>query len=154
MIDPAFRALPNKGLTLTVSGDSHQIPTELISGEADSAEGYVAGPIVERRDEVVPSQDNGTPWDEGDMIFLRSPYEIRGFRAAPRNGGVTHVNFQLFNRAMGTGTPPGIRRAVVQQASPVAEEQLQELRKIRRGTEMALDEDLSSDDASDTGISN
>ena len=156
-MNPSYSAIPNAGVRQGVSDQPAGILVGDIPGGAYSAEGYVRGELIERRDSGVPTKDFGTPWSEGDLLYLRTRSELRSFRAAVPSGAKgASVDWVFFNVTRGE-MPPGLRHPVANQQEvlrPLAEEQLQELKRIRLGSEMALEEDLSADDAEDTGISN
>ena len=153
----SYSAIPNAGVRQGVTDQSAGITVGDIPGGAYSAEGYVRGELIERRDAGTPTNDFGTPWGEGDLLYLRTRSELRSFRAVtPTATGRASVDWVFFNVTRGE-MPPGLRRPLLVQEEklvPIAEEQLQELKRIRLGSEMALEEDLSVDDAEDTGISN
>lgn len=151
----SYSAIPNAGVRQGVSDRSDGIRVTDIPSGAYSAEGYVRGELIERRDTGDPTQDFGTPWSEGDLLYLRTRSELRSFRARTFSGPAS-IDWIFFNVTRGE-MPPGLRRPVLIQPEtlgPIAEEQLQELKRIRLGSEMALEESLSADDAEETGISN
>ena len=64
-------------------------------------EGYVrTASIVETRDGTAPTATKGTEWDEGDIVLLRSRYEIVNFLAIEKAGGSSEtIDWQFYNRA-------------------------------------------------------
>ena len=72
-----------------------------IPSGARYAEGYVrTASIVETRDGTAPTATKGTEWDEGDIVLLRSRYEIVNFLAIEKAGGSSEtIDWQFYNRA-------------------------------------------------------
>ena len=105
MTNANFSPIPDSLYTLTVDGTSGglAIPSGSIPGSARYAEGFVReASVVETRDGTAPTSTKGTEWDAGDIILLRSRYEITNFLAIEKASGSSEtIDFQFYNRAPG-----------------------------------------------------
>ena len=102
MASLGFSPLPGTLVTQAVNGTAGGggIGAGNIPSGARYAEGYVrTASIVETRDGTAPTSTKGTEWDEGDIILLRSRYEIVNFIAIEKTSTDAAINWQFYNRA-------------------------------------------------------
>ena len=92
---PIGSSLTTQALTSGAAG----ITTGDIPNGARYAEGFVrTASVVETRDGTTPTSSLGTEWDAGDIILLRSRYEIVNFSAIKASASAT-IDWQFYNRA-------------------------------------------------------
>ena len=96
-----FSPLAGTFVTQAVTDTAGGIGSANIPSGARYAEGYVrTASIVETRDGTDPTATAGTEWDEGDIVLLRSRYEIVNFLAIEKAGGSSEtIDWQFYNRA-------------------------------------------------------
>jgi hypothetical protein len=88
-------------VTLALTGGAASISSGDIPGSARYAEGFVrTASVVETRDGTTPTSTLGTEWDAGDIILLRSRYEITNAAFIKASSNAT-IDFQFYNRAPG-----------------------------------------------------
>ena len=99
MTNANFSPIPDSLVTLTLDGAAASISSGDIPGSARYAEGFVrTASVVETRDGTTPTSSLGTEWDAGDIILLRSRYEIVNFSAIKASSNAT-IDWQFYNRA-------------------------------------------------------
>ena len=96
-----FSPIGSSLVTQAVTDTAGGIGSGNIPSGARYAEGYVrTASIVETRDGTTPTATAGTEWDEGDIILLRSRYEIVNFLAIEKSSGSSEtIDWQFYNRA-------------------------------------------------------
>ena len=95
-----FSPLPGSLVTQAVTNVVGGIGSGNIPSGARYAEGYVrTASIVETREGTDPTATAGTEWDDGDIILLRSRYEIVNFKAVEKTSTDAAINWQFYNRA-------------------------------------------------------
>ena len=101
MTNANFSPIPDSLVTLTLDGAAASISSGDIPGSARYAEGFVrTASVVETRDGTTPTSTLGTEWDAGDIILLRSRYEITNAAFIKASSNAT-IDFQFYNRAPG-----------------------------------------------------
>ena len=92
---PIGSSLTTQALTSGAAG----ITAGDIPDGARYAEGFVrTARVVETRDGTTPTSTLGTEWDAGDIVLLRSRYEITNFSAIKASSNAT-IDWQFYNRA-------------------------------------------------------
>ena len=98
MTNANFSPIPSSLVTLALTGGAASISSGDIPGSARYAEGFVrTASVVETRDGTTPTSSLGTG-DAGDIILLRSRYEITNFSAIKASSNAT-IDWQFYNRA-------------------------------------------------------
>ena len=93
---PIGSSLVTQAATDTAGG----IGSGNIPSNARYAEGYVrTASVVETRDGTTPTATKGTEWDDGDIILLRSRYELINFSAIEKTSTDAAIDWQFYNRA-------------------------------------------------------
>ena len=93
---PHGSSLVTQAVTDTAGG----IGSGNIPSNARYAEGYVrTASVVETRDGTTPTATKGTEWDDGDIILLRSRYELINFSAIEKTSTDAAIDWQFYNRA-------------------------------------------------------
>ena len=96
----SFSPIANSLVTQAVTYTARGIGSGNIPSGARYAEGYVrTASIVETRDSTTPTATKGTEWDEGDIVLLRSRYEIVNFSAIEKTSTDAAIDWQFYNRA-------------------------------------------------------
>ena len=96
----SFSPIANSLVTQAVTDTAGGIGSANIPSNARYAEGYVrTASIVETRDSTTPTATKGTEWDEGDIVLLRSRYEIVNFSAIEKTSTDAAIDWQFYNRA-------------------------------------------------------
>ena len=96
----SFSPLPGTLVTQAVTDTAGGIGSGNIPSGARYAEGYVrTASLVETRDGTTPTATAGTEWDDGDIVLLRSRYEIVNFSAIEKTSTDAAIDWQFYNRA-------------------------------------------------------
>ena len=95
---PIGSSLYQQAVTDTAAG----IGSGNIPSNARYAEGVVwTASVVETRDGTTPTSTKGNPWDAGDLVILRSRYEIVNFSAVEKTSTDSRIDWQFYNKAPG-----------------------------------------------------
>ena len=96
----SFSPIGSSLVTQAVTDTAGGIGSGNIPSTARYAEGYVrTASIVETRDGTTPTATKGTEWDDGDIILLRSRYELINFSAIEKTSTDAAIDWQFYNRA-------------------------------------------------------
>ena len=102
MTNANFSPIPSSLVTLALTGGAASISSGDIPGSARYAEGFVrTASVVETRDGTTPTSTLGTEWDAGDIVLLRSRYEITNFQAVEKTSTNASIDWTFYNRAPG-----------------------------------------------------
>ena len=96
----SFSPIGSSLVTQAVTDTAGGIGSGNIPSYARYAEGYVrTASVVETRDGTTPTATKGTEWDDGDIILLRSRYELINFSAIEKTSTDAAIDWQFYNRA-------------------------------------------------------
>ena len=96
----SFSPIGSSLVTQAVTDTAGGIGSGNIPSNARYAEGYVrTASVVETRDGTTPTATKGTEWDDGDIILLRSLYELINFSAIEKTSTDAAIDWQFYNRA-------------------------------------------------------
>jgi len=96
----SFSPIPNSLYVQDVSGTAAGIGTANIPDSARYAEGHVRlASLSETREGTDPTATLGTEWDIEETIYLRSRYEILGFKAIEKTSTNASIDWIFYNRA-------------------------------------------------------
>ena len=96
----SFSPIGSSLVTQAVTDTAGGIGSGNIPSNARYAEGYVrTASVVETRDGTTPTATKGTEWDDGDIILLRSRYELINFSAIEKTSTDAAIDWQFYNRA-------------------------------------------------------
>ena len=95
----SFSPIGSSLVTQAVTDTAGGIGSGNIPSNARYAEGYVrTASVVETRDGTTPTATKGTEWDDGDIILLRSRYELINFSAIEKTSTDAAIDWQFYNR--------------------------------------------------------
>ena len=96
----SFSPIGSSLVTQAVTDTAGGIGSGNIPSNARYAEGYVrTASVVETRDGTTPTATKGTEWDDGDIVLLRSRYELINFSAIEKTSTDAAIDWQFYNRA-------------------------------------------------------
>ena len=96
----SFSPIGSSLVTQAVTDTAGGIGSGNIPSNARYAEGYVrTASVVDTRDGTTPTATKGTEWDDGDIILLRSRYELINFSAIEKTSTDAAIDWQFYNRA-------------------------------------------------------
>ena len=96
----SFSPIGSSLVTQAVTDTAGGIGSGNIPSNARYAEGYVrTASVGETRDGTTPTATKGTEWDDGDIILLRSRYELINFSAIEKTSTDAAIDWQFYNRA-------------------------------------------------------
>ena len=97
-----FSPIPSSLYQQAVTATAGGIGSGNIPDNARYAEGVVwTASVVETRDGTTPTSTKGNPWDAGDLVILRSRYEIVNFSAIEKTSTDSRIDWQFYNKAPG-----------------------------------------------------
>ena len=97
-----FSPIPSSLYQQAVTATPGGIGSGNIPSAARYAEGVVwTAAVVETRDGTTPTATKGNPWDAGDLVILRSRYEIVNFSAIEKTSTDSRIDWQFYNKAPG-----------------------------------------------------